>query len=308
MKKGFIVAGVILLLGLAAIYILIPSKLNIAIVLPVKCTVDAAERSLRDTGDAARRWGSIKAGEMRWKVTGLLRRTAIVEIDDGGMSIPSQLVVFPKVRIDSCVLQWGLSLPSGVNPVRRIERYRQAKKLEAEMAGVLSRLGSRLEDQRLMYGMSIVEGNTTDSMLVSTVQIFDRYPSDSAVYGLVYKLRRFIGRNGGHEGGYPMLNVTSQLGGMYKVEVGLPTDRVMKDEGDIRWRRLIRVVFLVSEVRGGDSTIREAVTQMGNYISDYQRTVMAIPYQSLVTDRMKEADTTRWVTKLFVPVYPHNHE
>jgi hypothetical protein len=308
MRKGFIVAGVILLLGLAAIYILIPSKLNIAIVLPVKCNVDAADRSLRDTGDAARWWGGTNTGEMRLKITGLLRRTAIVTIDDRGISIPSQLEVFPKVRIDSCVLQWGLNLPSSVNPFLRIERYRQAKKLEADMAEVLSRLGSRLEDQRLMYGMSIVEGNTTDSMLVSTVQIFDRYPSDSAVYGLVYKLRRFIARNGGHESGSPMLNVTNQLGGMYKAEIGLPTDREMKDEGDIRWRRLIRVVFLVSEVRGGDSRIREAVTQMGNYISDYQRTVMAIPYQSLVTDRMKEADTTRWVTKLYVPVYPHNYE
>jgi hypothetical protein len=43
--------------------------------------------------------------------------------------------------------------------------------------------------------------------------------------------------------------------------------------------------------------------QMKNYISDYQRTVMAIPFQSLVTDRRKEADTTKWLTKLYFPIF-----
>jgi hypothetical protein len=187
----------------------------------------------------------------------------------------------------------------------RIERYRQAKILAGDMEGVLSRLGSRLEDQRLIYGMVITEGNTLDSMLVSTVRTLDRYPSDSAVYALVEKLRHFIVRNGGHETGYPMLNVTNQLGGAFKVEVGLPTDKDMKDDGDVRWRRLIRVVFLEADVRGGDGTVREAERQMANYISDFHRTVMAIPYQSLITDRIKEPDTTKWITRFYVPVYPH---
>jgi hypothetical protein len=31
---------------------------------------------------------------------------------------------------------------------------------------------------------------------------------------------------------------------------------------------------------------------------------MAIPYQSLVTDRMKEPDTMKWLTRLYVPVFP----
>jgi hypothetical protein len=173
------------------------------------------------------------------------------------------------------------------------------------MQGVLLRLGSRLEDQRLVYGIVITEGNTTDSALVSTERTFDQYPSDSVIYGLVAKLRQFVERNGGHETGYPMLNVTKELGGMCKVEVGLPIDGHMDGKGDIRWRQLIRVVFLEADVQGGDSTVRKAVGQMANYISDYQRTVMAIPYQSLITDRMKERDTTKWVTRLYVPVFPH---
>jgi hypothetical protein len=304
MRKGLFITGVILLFLLAAIYLLIPSRLNIVVVFPVMCNIDAADRSLRDTANRTKWWGDQESGAMRCSVTGLFRRMIDVRIDDRGTSVPSRLSVFPNVRIDSCLLRWELSLSSGLNPITRIERYQQAKELGADMEGVLSRLGSRLEDQRLVYGMVITEGNTKDSALVSTERTFDHYPSDSVIYGLIGKLRQFAARKRRHETGYPMLNVTNELRGMCKVEVGLPIDGFMNGEGDIRWSRLIRVVFLEADVRGGDSTVKRAVNQMASYISDYQRTIMAIPYQSLITDRMKERDTTKWVTRLYVPVFP----
>jgi hypothetical protein len=304
MRKALILAGVLLLLLLAAVYFLIPSRLDVVMLLPVRCNIDAADRSLRDTADRTKWWGDQENGTVRCTVTGLFRRMVDVRIDDSGTSVQSRLSALPSVRIDSCVLRWEVGLASGLNPIGRIERYRQAKKLAADIQKLLSGIGSRLEDQRLVYGMVITEGNTTDSALVSTERIFDQYPSDSVIYGLIEKLRRFVGRNGAHETGYPMLNVTQELKGTCKVEVGLPIDRTINGEGEIGWRRLIRVVFLVADVRGGDYTVRQAVSQMGNYISDYKRTVMAIPYQSLVTDRMKEPDTTKWLTRLYVPVFP----
>jgi hypothetical protein len=304
MRKALILAGVLLLLLLAAVYFLIPSRLDVVVLLPVRCNIDAADRSLRDTADRTKWWGDQENGTVRCTVTGLFRRMVDVRIDDSGTSVQSRLSALPSVRIDSCVLRWEVGLASGLNPIGRIERYRQAKKLAADIQKLLSGIGSRLEDQRLVYGMVITEGNTTDSALVSTERIFDQYPSDSMIYGLIGKLRQFVGRNGAHETGYPMLNVTQELKGTCKVEVGLPIDRTINGEGEIGWRRLIRVVFLVADVRGGDYTVRQAVSQMGNYISDYKRTVMAIPYQSLVTDRMKEPDTTKWLTRLYVPVFP----
>jgi hypothetical protein len=307
MRKGLSVAGIIICLVLAGIYLWIPSKLNVVVVLPLKCNVDAADRSLRDTGNRAGWWDFGVGGEIGCQVTGVFRRMLDVSIVDGGMVLASRVTIVPNVQIDSCALQWETELSSGLNPIRRIGRYRQAKRLAADMEKMLSRLGSRLEDQRRVYGMVIKEskGNSTDSMLVSIQRVFGRYPSDSAVYALVGILRQFVLRNGGQEAGPPMLNVTTEVRGGFKAEVGLPTDKIIADKGDIRWRELIRVQFLEAEVRGGDYTIRDAVRQMGNYISDYQRTVMGLPYQSLMTDRIKETDTTKWVTRLFVPVFPH---
>jgi hypothetical protein len=304
MKKVLYAAAVISIVVVAAIYFAIPSTLKVVAVVPARCNVDGADRALRDTANREKWWPEEGSGTMHFKVTKLFRRMVDVSIVDGAVSVSSQLSVYPKVRIDSCTLQWVLNLPSGPNPITRVERYLEAKKLAAGMQETLSKLGYRLEDQRLIYGMDITEGNTEDSVLVSTVRVLDRYPSDPAIYVLVDHLRQFVLRHGGAVTGYPMLNVTNELGRAFKVEVGLPTNKMMNDADDIRWRRLIRVVFLVADVHGGDSTIREAVRQMANYVSDYQRTVMAIPYQSLVTDRMKEQDTTRWITRLYVPVYP----
>jgi hypothetical protein len=42
---------------------------------------------------------------------------------------------------------------------------------------------------------------------------------------------------------------------------------------------------------------------MRNYISDHQYADAAVPYQSLITNRVTEKDTTKWVTKICYPVY-----
>jgi len=310
MKKGLIGIGVLIVLLLVAVYAAIPSTLNIVVVLPVRCNVDAVDRSLRDTGKSIHWWDKDEATGTRCRVTGLHRRMLDLTIDAGKISgaraLPSRLTVFPIVQIDSCLLQWELSLSSGLNPVRRINRYLAAKDLAADMRETLSRIVARLEDQRQVYGMVITEGNTLDSALVSTEQIFDRYPSDSAVYRLVGKLQQFVARRGSHVTGFPMLNVMNQVDGKFKAEVGLPIDGYVDGEGDIRWRRLIRVVFLEADVHGGDSTVKAAIGQMADYIGDYHRTIMAIPYESLITDRMKERDTTKWLTRLYVPIYPRH--
>jgi hypothetical protein len=60
--------------------------------------------------------------------------------------------------------------------------------------------------------------------------------------------------------------------------------------------------ILITEIKGGSASIDKAFKEMENYVSDYRRTPPAIPFQSLVTDRMKEPDTSKWITRIFYPV------
>ena len=61
--------------------------------------------------------------------------------------------------------------------------------------------------------------------------------------------------------------------------------------------------ILVGEVKGGLSTILNAEKQLANYVFDYGKASPAIPFQSLVTDRSLEADSSKWITRLNYPIF-----
>jgi hypothetical protein len=60
--------------------------------------------------------------------------------------------------------------------------------------------------------------------------------------------------------------------------------------------------ILVAEVKGGEQRVREAAANLQNYVDDYKLKSPAIPFESLVTDRTKETDTSKWITKLYYPI------
>ena len=303
MKKWLIAAGGVVVLLLIYVYVFIGQTRSVVLVMPAKSNVEGADRMLRDTGNRSGCWPDEKDRGVRYTVTGLFRRMVELTIEDGQFSLRGRLSVFPNVRIDSSVLQLEVFFPTSLNLVSRLRLDGEVKWIQAVGSVFLNRLKSNLEDQQKVYGLSIRETSTADSMLVERQQVFEQYPSDSAIYVLVGKLQQFVRSHGGHETGYPMFNVTERVGGTLEVRVALPTDKEMKSDRDVVWRQLIHGKYLEADVRGGDGAVRTAMRQMRNYISDYQRTMMAIPFQSLVTDRRMEIDTTKWLTKIYFPIF-----
>jgi hypothetical protein len=60
--------------------------------------------------------------------------------------------------------------------------------------------------------------------------------------------------------------------------------------------------FMATEVKGGTYSVDEAIKQLQLYISDYGKVQMAKGFQVLETDRMQEPDTSKWLTKIYIPV------
>jgi hypothetical protein len=50
-------------------------------------------------------------------------------------------------------------------------------------------------------------------------------------------------------------------------------------------------------------TVNNAWHQVQLYLRDNQEVAMAMPFEYLVTNRRQEPDTSKWITRLFVPVY-----
>ena len=149
-----------------------------------------------------------------------------------------------------------------------------------------------------------------DTAFVSTRTAFNHFPTTEEVYAMIGKLHEHIAKLNGKENSYPMLNIDSSgnkpaggSGKSYEVMVAIATDRLLPEQGDIKLKRMIRGNILIAEVIGGQLTIKEGMSQMHEYVRDHQRTPAAIPFQLLVTDRLKEKDTSKWVTELRYPVF-----
>jgi hypothetical protein len=154
-----------------------------------------------------------------------------------------------------------------------------------------------------IYGFTIRQEPVVDSILVSTFAMSKGYPSTAFIYNLLDQLKDYIKNQSAKETGYPMLNINTEDSINYLTRVAIPVDKELKSSGNISYKRMLgRGEILVAEVKGGPGLINNAFYQMKNYVNDYQRVAPAIPFLSLVTDRMNEPDTSKWITRIYYPV------
>ncbi len=224
-----------------------------------------------------------------------------VTILHDGKAVGSELDFLP-LSADSLILHWQCSLDAGNNPFSRLARYKQATDIKKNMNAVLQELGSFLSKTENVYGSPVRQIAAMDTALISTKVVLPAYPSTPDVYRLIDTLKEYITAQGGKVSGNPIMNV-SPAEGQFQLMVAVPTDRWLPEKENFVRRRMIPRAFIVTDVKGGDATVREAFRQMNLYLEDYKRIAMAIPFAALITDRIKEADTSRWVTRIYVPVY-----
>jgi hypothetical protein len=154
-----------------------------------------------------------------------------------------------------------------------------------------------------IYGFHIGETSTKDTLLIATRFATDSFPSNQLVYSYIDKLRSYATASGANISGSPMLNVSNSDSSTFRCMVALPIDKKIVDNGPIFFVRMVPGRFLISEVTGGPHTVALAHRMMDQYFKDFNRVTMGIPFEYLVTDRLKQPDTTKWITRIYGPVY-----
>jgi hypothetical protein len=119
---------------------------------------------------------------------------------------------------------------------------------------------------------------------------------------MIGSLKDYIRRKGGSEVGAPMLNV-SEEGGSFEAMAAIPTKTSLPSEERFQLKKMVLGNILMAEVKGGVSRVKRGEAELQHYVADHRKTPAAIPFQSLVTDRQQQPDSTRWITRLFYPVY-----
>ena len=303
MKKWIIGIGSLLVIFIACIYIFVPGKLNISQVTPVKCNPNGGYRGLADSS----KWKLWWAGQQRGNNFVYDNRTYTaapplphgidVNIAQDNLNIASRIVVIPTER-DSSTIVWQCTYPGSNNPFKRISNYRQALQLKQNFTDILSKLKSYVETPANIYGYDIQQTSTKDTLLVSVRVQIKGQTTMPEVYGAIRQLKDHVQANGAVITGYPMLNVVPDD----YFQVALPINKAVPETHGLFLRRMVPGNFMMLEAKGGLQTIDHAMKQLQQYAADHQRTSMAIPFQVMVTDRMKEQDTTKWITRVYYPV------
>ena len=308
MKKWLAGIGFVIAVAIACIYIFISRELVVTSLSLVQCNPQAVFREVGHSGNWAVWWPGGEKGGYRYagdvfSVTGSSYPLTEVTIIHNGMEIKSRISVLSLSNKDSAAVYWQCSLNAGATPWQRLRQYISAKAIRGNMNAVLSRFRPFVENEKNIYGMSVGEASTKDTLLVVTKSYLRNYPSTGDIYNLLGKLREYISYEGAMEKGYPIANVTPGTDSGFQLMTAIPIDRVLPGKGPIFFRRMVPAKFLVAEVKGGDHSIRAAFGHLQEYIADHQRMVMAIPFQTIVTDRMKEPDSAKWSTWIYCPIF-----
>jgi len=310
MKKILLVLIIIIVAAIALIYALIPSTIIVSKIAYTNNKSATVLRCLHDDTKWSEWFPKNKTNgteliynNRQYKLGEKGYSSVEVALQNSKTTYTSTINVLPY-NVDSSAIQWQLQLNPGNNPFKRFEQYQTAKSIKNDMSVLLDSFKIFISNTKNIYDFSIKFTTLTDTALVSTKTTTMQYPSTHFIYAMVDKLKQYISQQHANEHNFPMLNITKQLDSSYEVMVGVPTNILLPGNNFIEPKRMIMMKnkTLITEVTGDTSEIRKAFEATSNFMDDYGLRTPVIPFQQLVTDRRKEKDSTKWVTKIFTPI------
>lgn len=213
----------------------------------------------------------------------------------------SEITVLPLTPDSSAVL-WKTQLAASINPFTRIQQYNRATHIRQNFQLLLDSLAAYLSDRKKMYGLDIAISNFKNPFMLSTQASFARYPSVDEVYNVIEKMRSYAQANGAAPVDSPMVNIEG-MDNNYLLRTALPVNKKLAAQNDIGFKQMVLGKTLVGTVAGGRHIVEQSLLSMQNFISDYRLTSPAIPFQLWVINRQQQPDSSKWVTRLYYPIF-----
>jgi hypothetical protein len=300
----------LLILLYVMIYFFIPGNQGVSTAISFHGNASAVSRSVANEEDWKKWWPGHKTGheqstfflgDYSIKIEEKLYHAVDVQIRKGGDVRKSSINIFSPTK-DSILILWHYDLRAGRNPISRIYGYFEALQTKEIMNVILAHMQSFLEVKDNIYGIRISQIMSNDSTLITTKFQTKAYPTTDETYHAINSLKEYAARNHAKEINFPMKQTNAVKGGGYETEVAIPVDKALRDKGKIILKRYVPWKEMMGEVTGGDSTINRGFQQFKIFLQEYQYMQMAAPFESLVTDRSREPDTTKWITRFNCPI------
>ena len=266
-----------------SIYLFLSAKSPVEKVITIKANISAANRCFLDTAS----WGKWWPRQYTYRIRGLFYNEVRLSIPGWGKGERPVSLRIVQLSQDSILLGWDGGLPADAR---------------AGMDTILKAFRSFVEDTRNIYGFRFLKTISKDSTLITLTSIEGSYPSTDYIYRKIDTLSAYAASGGANVINYPMMNVTGLGAGRFRIMIALSLDKTLEQAGRIVIKRFVPWKMIEGEVKGGDSCVSRALQQLYYFRDDQRLSIMALPFQSLVTDRRKEQDSTKWVTKVCAPI------
>lgn len=306
MKKLLVAIVLLLMFALAAVYLFIPGKIKIEAAVPLNAALPGVFRTLINDSNWKKWWPGetpFAYNNQTYSIKGKFFNVFEIDIYSDKDTINSRMELV-LLTANTMTILWNAEQVSSNDPFKRFKRYRHAKQTEKNMNAILQRLRTFLQKNENIYGVDIRETLVKDSALITTRRQFDHFPNVQDVDSMILSLKKYINQNNATEKNLPMLNVFELGNSRYEAMTAIPVDRALPKTNEFVPKFLLKGGnILEAQIQGGPYKIKKGLEELENYRTDYKFNSPAIPYQLLVTDRAKEPDTAKWITRLYYPVY-----
>jgi uncharacterized protein YndB with AHSA1/START domain len=305
MKKIAIALLGLVLVGLLLGYLLLPSDTKIVFTYNLPVPARMANRALFEKDKWQQWWKaepSMVYDQTNFSDAALFANTYRFVVRQEGGDVPGTIRVMETGKAE-CSVVWSAERKKAPSFWDRLQNFfstNTTSKVIQQQAASFSAFASKVN---AVYGMEIREQQVTDTILVSTRKTFDHNPTVAEVYQLVEAIQNFITEKGAVATNHPMLHVDSMMRGEYQTMVGLPVNKDINAKPPFVVKRMVPGKILVADIKGGLKRVQQACLEMQHYAEDHQRVAPAIPFEMMVTNRMQEKDSSKWVTKIYYPVF-----
>ena len=309
MKKWLVIIGLLIIAFIVAVSFFIPSSESFTYASSVKCPQEAATRFLINKNKWQQWWPGEKKDEhlymyknYEYRVNKIMLNAVDITVSDSKDSVRGLLRIVSDTGMLT-KLQWNSTFEFSSNPFTKLSGYFQTKNIKSNIAGLVEDSKLFFEKQENLYGMKIKVETVQDSSLVSYSRLLNHYPATEEIYNMIEMIKEYIQRKGGKENGSPMMHIQTISPTEFGIMVAIPTLGDLPSEGEFRAKKMVLGNILTGEVKGGVYVVTQAEQELKNFVTDFRRMSPAIPYQSLITNRMQETDTAKWITRLYYPIF-----
>lgn len=309
MKKTFFIVFTAILIIIAVVSILLPEKPVIAQDLSIDTSDVIAAKFLTTKTGWDKWWPGNKIDDMQYgfqdtrvMIDKMTNGSTHLKLKKYNLTFSGEISYFADAE-GSIKFKWDAVDETNTRFLSRLTNYFKTRKAENQAAEILLNLKHFLEDEKNAYGYKIYLNHAKDTVLLVSANTYPAYPSLQVVYNTVETLKQQADSQGVKQTNFPMLNITQTNEHEYQVNVALPINkRIIPFQ-----KTSINNIpgggnLLVADVRGGQNTVNNALAQMKIYMKDHRLVSPAMPFQSLITNRLAQKDTSKWITKIYYPI------